>query len=1000
MFLKNSFKSVYRSPIKSILLVVILAITAFVWELGISTWMDIDHFLDQCNELYVTLGRVEYLGESYSNEYIEDEDIKAIFDFDKITALNEEESVILAETSQEYFGQVTGYERTDMYSAVQDEVVLVITGAVLISEEKNIYQVRAKNSLFSDNDLFGKTILVSAGDLSLKSDKDYVLYAKNQPITKVLYNVEPVNYYLHNSNQVISGCYELAEDEEVPAEYYTIADSLVTKQNGIVINPTGNLESIFLFHQDQLFLEAGRSFSEEEYEHGEKVCIINGIMSDRLGVSIGDEIELSWINDGGTNLWADYWPGTGFSETEKFKIVGITNKLNEKNYYVYVPSSDLFHTEAIAGDHEILRVVLENQKSAEYVELINEQLGDDLKFSLYDQGYANTAGAYVSIKNIAKLIVFSVSILCLASIFLIGYGSVYRRGEIASIMMKFGCKRVQIIRYYSYSGMYLAIVGILFGTIVSLLARTNVFELVQEISKSRTQLDLRFSDFSYAMQRKAVEFEPMPGINHFLWMAIFLLFVCFIVVFVFSLKVSQIENKGERKIRRQTVVKIRRHRYGRSSFGFSIRQIMRSRFRTIGILFLGVAMTIFGGVILDAYHSSSSNLEELMTEEVIQGYCVDTRGKIDTSLLLSPLDFKTLYENENFDHLTASANEKVIYCGISKTKDGNVLEVNPEPLPKTEANQMLMNREFMNGINLYYTSSLDMSPRFIYQKEIKTMFLDGFDASFLTEEYVGIDELHAMVSFQMGEEEGIELGDSITILYDVRNWGHAGFQPVEFQVVGFYQKNVIEEDMYVPLDYLTETSFMREVDISDKRFFSYFDSANCLNAITFRLNGLENITEAKDALVELGFEEIETAGMNRKYVLLEDGVALSNLNNFIIQDQYTRALVILMVILSAVANIFISSSLIRNRKNDIGVMMGMGATKIQIYKAFVTEIVLVYIVGNLLGAGFLELFVLDLNNMHYFFFGGAALCFIVGATYSLLKTSDYHLIKNMKDVEE
>jgi ABC-type lipoprotein release transport system permease subunit len=999
MFLKSSFKGVYRSPIRSILLVLILGITGFVWELGISTWADINFFLDRCNELYVTLGRVEFLGDNYDEEFIEGEDIKALIDFEKILALNDEDSVIIAERSQEYFGQVAGYERTDMYSMAQDEVVLVVTGAILIDEEEKIYQVRSKEVLYSDKDLFGKTILVSAGEWILETEKDYVIYAENKPITKVLYNVEPVNYVTPNGEE-ISAYYELGVGEEIPKEYYTIAESLKIKQNGVVITPTGNMESIFLFHQDQLFLEKGRAFSKDEYANGSSVCIINGIMAERLGVGIGDEIDLSWINDGTTDMWADYWPETGFSEREKFIVVGITNKLNDKNYYVYVPDSKMFHSNSIAGDHEILRVVLDNQKSSEYVDLINEELGDELKFSLYDQGYANTAGAYVSIQNIAILIVFSVSILCIASIFLIGYEAVYRRRDVAEVMMKLGCKRKQIIRYYSYGGMYLAISGILLGTIVSLFVRENVFAWVQEVSQSRTEIDLRFSDFSFAMQRKALEFEPLPGVVHFIWMSVVLLMVCFFVILFFSLNVSRIEKKGKNRIRRRNEVKIYMHRYGRSSPGYSIRHIVRSRLRTLGILFLGIAISFFGSVILDAYYNSSNNLEKLIKEEEIQGYCVNIRGEVDTSLILSTKELQSIYENNYFDQISASSNQKVIFWGRSKTKEGELLEIDPEPSLDTEASEILMSRSLMKGVNLYYTSNLDMSPRFIHQQEVETEFLEGFDEEFLGGEYISFDQIHAMVSFDLAKKEGIELGDYITVLYDTRDWSRGGYQSIEYQVVGFYQKNTDEEDMYVPLDYLTETSFMREEDLSDERFYAYYDNTECLNAISFRLKGLEHISEAKDSLEVAGYSEIGSVEKNRKYVLLEDGVPLSNLNNFIIQDQYTRILVILMIFLSGIANLLISSSLIRNRKNDIGIMMGMGATKWQVYKAFVTESILVYVFGNVVTIGIMNLFIFNLNNIHYYFFVGAAFCFLLGSTYALVRVSNNRLIENMKDVEE
>jgi acid phosphatase family membrane protein YuiD len=62
--------------------------------------------------------------------------------------------------------------------------------------------------------------------------------------------------------------------------------------NRLNIITTGNLESIFMFNQHRVQIEAGRGFTRQEYESGARVVVIPRILAEENGLAVGDTLSL------------------------------------------------------------------------------------------------------------------------------------------------------------------------------------------------------------------------------------------------------------------------------------------------------------------------------------------------------------------------------------------------------------------------------------------------------------------------------------------------------------------------------------------------------------------------------------------------------------------------------------------------------------------------------------------------------------------------------------
>ena len=320
---------------------------------------------------------------------------------------------------------------------------------------------------------------------------------------------------------------------------------------------TENLASMYCFTKNEATIIDGRMFTEEEYDDGEKVCIISESVATNAGIQIGNIVTFNQFQipkdyasgnesldmgiDGFMNNPAiGYEPiPYGFeTENETFTVVGIyrlENEWEDSAYSIspntiFVPQKaqidggfggasydyEALETHWISeGDSEewvevtdyftnivdngvlgvFMSIILENGRMADFEEAIKETDYADRIFLTFDQGYEAAQESVQSVIAMAdKLFGFAAAGWVLLLLLYILLGQSPERKNLG-IMRSVGAKPHQARRYLFLSGLLPAAIGVAAGTVLS----NTVAKLAQDKLVSLTLTQAQSSAHSGGM---------------------------------------------------------------------------------------------------------------------------------------------------------------------------------------------------------------------------------------------------------------------------------------------------------------------------------------------------------------------------------------------------------------------------------------------------------------------------------------------------------------------
>lgn len=276
---------------------------------------------------------------------------------------------------------------------------------------------------------------------------------------------------------------------------------------------TERLETVFAFLQGDAAIIEGRSFTEDEYRTGARVMVISEIMANRSGLSVGDTVPLSQclctedaeacLENGFSlnNPLVDcFRTDRTYSEAEPFEIVGIFRQQAEwsTGTYAFTPNTVFIPRSAqIEGGFGAIKsetqpeaqtpggqadmygmylsLELENGNVEEF-QLALEQSPYSGQFYVYDQGYEavqkDINGLSVSMKHLLWIAVGGWILLLI--LYLLMYQSSQKKN--IGTMRSLGTPPSKTIAYLAVSGLLVAFVGIVIGTVLSRFS----LEVIQE----------------------------------------------------------------------------------------------------------------------------------------------------------------------------------------------------------------------------------------------------------------------------------------------------------------------------------------------------------------------------------------------------------------------------------------------------------------------------------------------------------------------------------------
>jgi len=298
---------------------------------------------------------------------------------------------------------------------------------------------------------------------------------------------------------------------------------------------TGSLDSILLFNQGLAYITDGRTFTEEEYSKGAKVCVISAETAINSGIKVGDRIDFSfWFN--GYLLWEDYknhiWrmepygDGCGFLEEGTFEVIGIYKAENvwDESEFFFTPNTAFAPAGSIKSDIEVeLPVFYVTQYNEEdgtydlpligqYISTLNshsfvikpghiddfeaemEALGYKGMFYYYDQGFSIIAPVLESLKESTELLMYvsvAVWVVIIAAFCAIIQS---RSRKSAGVMMSLGVKRRQVFMHILVSVMCVVIISSLAGGAVGYFMYDDIVGRIYEEAKAEN-VNLEFSSY-------------------------------------------------------------------------------------------------------------------------------------------------------------------------------------------------------------------------------------------------------------------------------------------------------------------------------------------------------------------------------------------------------------------------------------------------------------------------------------------------------------------------
>lgn len=960
MIIRNSWKNMYRSPKKSVVIFLIMFLFAFLTCVIVSTKKDISEFLELCNDKYKTIGILEYLGDDYPDEYVVDEKLSDAFSQVDGLSVWEDESVLQKEISQKYFGNIEGYTRTDKYALVRDEAVVAISMPIFVEGASEMYQCFVTDCLYGARDLTGTLLYVDAGDYELDYSKKYVLRIKAYPNSFTMESYYILDYEDPITGQVVSGYCALEKGDSIPKVYEDMAHKLRVKHNGITITPTKDLECVPLFHQNELLIAGGRSFTEAEYNEGSKVCVISHTTAGAMGKGIGDFVTLYWNDLGEVDFWDNYDIEKGFAYKETFEIVGITNEMISLCHNVFVPDGALFGNIQKTVGYEIGYVQVENEKAFDYALKVLEVLPKDFRFTIYDQGYNQVAGTYLMIEKIMNVIILGGLLLCVAFLGLVGYIMVIRQQNTALIMQKLGSGKGNVFVHFLSQGVIFGMTASVLGASLAKSLHNVIWQEIEKLTNAKLAMDLRFSDFNLSVKGFDAVFEPSTGLLVYVLTAlVYLLLVCaivalFVVAVVKEKKSKTAWGKKSKEKAQASPTKSRRLRKNYSvgprkpygSFGFAISNLYRDKVKTIVVALIALVSICFGLKMIEMWNTSQANYDKLLYEQTLRGYYTDYSGRpiSTTELLLDPAQIEKVEELDFIEKVGYSTSEMAIFLGVVETADGEEFIYERKIGPDKMVAWYRLEQEFLNGDRLVFTNDMQATSEFGGKAAPEITFLEGYSEAYLKEESKEEGStrkpgeaplVYGIISEQFMIDKGIGLGDTVVFAISEMERNLPGLFRAEYfleykiKVIGSFVGKSHRNYIYCP--------------------YASYEGNNKITSASFTFKGLNHIRDKKDAMLEAGMGQAKVAGRNRSFVVLEDGVAQNNLSSMRQQDFYTKLVIILMSVVCIFGNAMTGYFLVNHRSKEIAIMRSLGAGKVQIYKAFTLDQVLIYFAGSGLG---------------------------------------------------
>ena len=237
------------------------------------------------------------------------------------------------------------------------------------------------------------------------------------------------------------------------------------------VTGTSDINLMMPFYTGEAYLSSGRNFTQEEYEQGEKVCLIPELFAKRNDLEIGDELRISMlVADHGYAAGRRFsiygYPGYSYLnasgepyevfEDSQYTIIGVyggtAGMLDEYgmgDQEILIPSMSVKNSDAdnivdfrpMRGSTTAFQI--ENGTIQEYMEKWNQLGIDDIEITFYDKGYTELEANLDNMRQISRILMAAGIVIVLMVLGYFSWIFVLRQRERTAIERSLGFRKSQ-----------------------------------------------------------------------------------------------------------------------------------------------------------------------------------------------------------------------------------------------------------------------------------------------------------------------------------------------------------------------------------------------------------------------------------------------------------------------------------------------------------------------------------------------------------------------------
>ena len=805
----------------------------------------------------------------------------------------------------------------------------------------------------------------------------------------------------------LSGADDPALTDSLFADY---ADYYQLVNNYVRLEASDDIAALECFQQGALFLEQGRFPQAGEVG----VCVVDGLTAAQLGLELEDTVELSVLSsaeDGRFDL-------TVGEDTRTLEVVGITNALEDYPGCLWVSSAEGGFGQPLFG-YQLGRAVLDNARGRQAADAIQAMVPDGVRVTLYDQGYSTAAQPLQAMESTAMAVTAACAAGVLVVLFLFGYLFVGRQRETVSVLVSLGTPAGKIRLWLLSGAAVVAGAAALVGAVIGGLSLGGILQAALSSAQDLYAVDQRYSEAAIGVAKEA----PAPG-QLPRWpaaaagLAVFVLALALCLFFLGQARKQTAPKRGRTSVR---VPKGGTSTAGGGAPRFALLSARRGGWRSTVVPASALVLALLLGLLSASATSWSGQIDQLYDTAQLTGQVTSANGRQSTDLTVSAPNARLLWNSGMFSDLSVS-------LGWHYWFDGEMPAFGAGGFAEETRSAWIRQQPELVALN-----GLSAAPAFYYGDPPQVEWLEGWDESFLRGSdyysildcmsywqgypvsYSGASEwltYPCLVSQGFLEERGLELGDTfeMQVRMEIRDQDHD--LVLSFQIVGAYSGSASQREIYVPLSFWCDSSWItgEEAPVADgERITSsssfsdkagrdaYFYISTNFSTCRFTLASPRQLDDLRDYLEGQGFSQVGSLARNRTTVVLQDQSFVETVGGL---GRYVTFSQILLPVLCAAVGLLgfvISWLMVNGRRMEFAIMRGLGASRGRVFCSFFLEQGALALLGCVLGG--LVLTATGAGWAGWLAAAGFLVCYLIGCALAVLAVGRTQLMSLLSERE-